>query len=40
MDFYNWFNEYDRRRGVNFLETFPEMENFYNHCKELNKNND
>lgn len=35
IDFYNWFNEYDRRRNVNFLETFPEMENFYNHCGEL-----
>ena len=32
-DFYTWFNEYDRRRGVNFLETFPDMENFYNLCK-------
>jgi hypothetical protein len=34
-DFYNWFNEYDRRRDVNFLETFPEMINFYNLCKEV-----
>ena len=36
-DFFNWFTEYDRRRDVNFLETFPEMENFWNLCKnELN----
>jgi vacuolar-type H+-ATPase subunit D/Vma8 len=28
-DFYNWFNEHDRRRGTNFLETFPELSNFY-----------
>ena len=35
VDFYNWFTEYDRRRNVNFLDTFPEMENFYNLCKEL-----
>jgi hypothetical protein len=28
-DFYNWFTEYDKRRGTNFLETFPEYENFY-----------
>lgn len=35
-DFYNWFNEYDRRRGTNFLETFPEMTDFYNQCKQLN----
>ena len=32
-DFYNWFTEYDKRRDTNFLETFPEMENFYNLCK-------
>jgi hypothetical protein len=37
-DFYNWFTEYDRRRKLNFLETFPEMENFWNLCKsEANK---
>ena len=34
-DFYNWFNEYDRRRNVNLLETFPEMTDFYNLCKDL-----
>jgi organic radical activating enzyme len=28
-DFYNWFTEFDRRRGTNFLETFPEYETFY-----------
>jgi organic radical activating enzyme len=33
-DFYNWFNEYDRRRNVNFLKTFPEMQNFYVLCKD------
>jgi organic radical activating enzyme len=32
-DFYTWFKEYDRRRDVNFLETFPEMESFWNMCK-------
>ena len=26
--------EYDRRRNVKFLETFPEMENFWNLCKQ------
>lgn len=35
-DFYNWFNEYDRRRNCNLLETFPELTNFYNLCKEAN----
>jgi hypothetical protein len=32
-DFYNWFTEYDRRRKLNFLETFPEMETFWNLCR-------
>ena len=31
-DFFNWFTEYDRRRGTNFLETFPELEEFYFDC--------
>lgn len=34
-DFYNWFSELDRRRETNFVETFPEMESFYNMCKDL-----
>lgn len=34
-DFYNWFDEYDRRRKTNFLKTFPEMEGFWNLTKEL-----
>jgi len=33
-DFYNWFTEYDARRNTNFLETFPEMKNFWELCKE------
>jgi len=32
-DFYHWFTEYDKRRNVNFLETFPEYKNFWNLCK-------
>jgi pyruvate-formate lyase-activating enzyme len=35
-DFYNWFNEYDRRRNCNLLETFPELTNFYEQCRDLN----
>jgi hypothetical protein len=35
-DFVNWFNEYDRRRNVNFTETFPEMMDFYKRCQTLN----
>ncbi len=33
-DFYNWFTEYDRRRGTDFITTFPELVNFYNSCKD------
>jgi len=33
-DFYNWFTEYDRRRSVDFVNTFPTMVNFYNSCKD------
>ena len=33
-DFYNWFTEYDRRRGTDFLKTFPEMQNFWNLCMQ------
>ena len=32
-DFYNWFNEYDQRRGTNFEETFPQLRNFLEICK-------
>ena len=32
--FYDYFTEYDRRRGLNFLETFPEMTDFWNEAKE------
>jgi pyruvate-formate lyase-activating enzyme len=33
-DFYNWFTEYDRRRSVDFVTTFPAMVDFYNRCKD------
>jgi organic radical activating enzyme len=35
-NFYLFVNEHDRRRGTNFLETFPELLGFYNHCKKIN----
>lgn len=35
-NFYRFFSEHDRRRGVNFLETFPEMEDFWELCKDAN----
>jgi hypothetical protein len=34
-DFVLFIDEYDKRRGKNFIETFPEMEDFYNSCKKL-----
>ncbi len=34
FDFYKFVNEHDRRRGTNFLKTFPEMELFYYYAKE------
>jgi hypothetical protein len=34
-DFFNWFTEYDRRRGTNFVETFPELERFYLNCSKI-----
>jgi len=34
-DFYQWFTEYDKRRGTNFLETFPEYKDFYLAGKKL-----
>jgi sulfatase maturation enzyme AslB (radical SAM superfamily) len=32
-DFYLYFSEHDERRNTNFLKTFPELENFWNECK-------
>ena len=34
-NFYAFFSEHDRRRGTNFLNTFPEMEDFWRECKSL-----
>jgi hypothetical protein len=33
-NFYLFFSEHDRRRDTNLVETFPELETFYNNCKE------
>jgi len=32
-DFVAYFQEYDRRRNTNFLETFPEYKTFWNFCR-------
>jgi len=34
-DFVLFIDEYDKRRNKNFVETFPEMEDFYKMCKGL-----
>jgi hypothetical protein len=34
-DFAIFVDEHDRRRGTNFLETFPELGDFYTMCKSL-----
>ena len=33
-DFYRFFSEHDRRRKTNFLETFPEMQTFWQECED------
>ena len=37
-DFYRFFNEHDRRRGTDFLKTFPEMREWWQECKYLADN--
>jgi organic radical activating enzyme len=32
-DFYRFFNEHDKRRGTWFLNTFPEMKEFWDECR-------
>ena len=32
-DFYRFFNEHDKRRGTWFLNTFPEMREFWDECR-------
>jgi hypothetical protein len=34
-NFYKYFSEHDKRRGTNFVETFPELEEFYNFCSKI-----
>jgi pyruvate-formate lyase-activating enzyme len=34
-DFFNWFTEYDRRRGTDFAKTFPDLITFMESCREL-----
>jgi beta-xylosidase len=32
-DFYRFFSEHDRRRGTDFLATFPEMRQWWQECE-------
>lgn len=34
-DFYRFFTEHDRRRNTNLTTVFPELNNFYENCKEV-----
>lgn len=34
-NFYLFFNQHDERRGTDFLNTFPELKDFWNECKKL-----
>jgi len=36
-DFWNYFNEHDRRRNTDFKSTFPEMSEFFKLCKQANE---
>jgi hypothetical protein len=36
-DFYRFFNEHDRRRGTNFLKSFPEMSQWWAECQYYDK---
>ena len=33
--FHKFFEEHDKRRGTDFVKTFPELEDFYNFCKTI-----
>ena len=37
-DFWKFFNEHDKRRGTNFLTTFPEMSEWWQQCQYHAKN--
>lgn len=34
-DFYHWFATLDQRRGTDFVNTFPEMKQFYLDCEKI-----
>ena len=36
-NFYNWISEHDKRYSKSFISTFPEMQNFWDICKDAAK---
>jgi sulfatase maturation enzyme AslB (radical SAM superfamily) len=36
-EFYDWFSNFDSLRGLNLVETFPELKDFYEYCKNIPK---
>jgi hypothetical protein len=38
-DFYRFFTEHDKRRGTNFLKTFPKMREWWLECEQHAKEN-
>jgi hypothetical protein len=34
-EFYHWFTEYNRRRDLDLVETFPEYKDFFEYCGKL-----
>lgn len=37
-NFYLFFSQHDERRGTNFLNTFPELTDFWNECEKTQRN--
>ena len=37
-NFYLFFSQHDKRRGTNFLNTFPELTDFWNECEKTQRN--
>ena len=35
-NFYLFWSEHDRRRGTSFVNTFPELTDFFQECRQLN----
>ena len=35
IQFARWFGDFDTKRNLNFVKTFPELEDFYKACKEI-----